>query len=67
MLAVPCGLPSYMGAWPPVSRDTAMIEPMAELAACTPHSSSAVAAEPVDAPVPDPGRRGAARLSVDEG
>jgi hypothetical protein len=27
-----------MGAWPPVSRG-AMIEPLADLAACTPHSS----------------------------
>jgi hypothetical protein len=50
MLAVPCGLPSYMGAWPPVSRG-AMIEPLADLAACTPHSSRS--AEPASDPAPD--------------
>lgn len=42
MLAVPCGLPSYMGAWPPVAREGAVIEPLAELAACTAHSSAAL-------------------------
>lgn len=41
MLAVPCGLPSYVGAWPPVVAGAAMIRPLAELAGSTPHSASA--------------------------
>ena len=39
MLAVPCGLPTYVGAWPPVVAGAAMIEPMADLAVSTPHSA----------------------------
>ena len=41
MLAVPCGLPTYVGAWPPVVAGAAMIEPMADLAVSTPHSACA--------------------------
>ena len=41
MLAVPCGLPSYVGVWPPVMVGTAMIQPLAELAGSTPHSACA--------------------------
>jgi hypothetical protein len=41
MLAVPCGLPTYVGCWPPTVAGAPMIEPLAELAASTPHSSSA--------------------------
>jgi hypothetical protein len=41
MLAVPCGLPTYVGAWPPVVAGAAMIEPMADLAVSTPHSARA--------------------------
>jgi hypothetical protein len=67
MLAVPCGLPSYMGAWPPVSRDAAVIEPLQELAACTAHSSAALRADRDGATEPTPGRRGAARSSDDAG
>ena len=56
MLAVPCGLPSYMGAWPPVSGG-ALIEPLADLAACTPHSSASAASGQRRAPAaPDTGR-----------
>jgi hypothetical protein len=29
-----------MGAWPPVSRDGGLIEPLESLAACTPHSAA---------------------------
>jgi hypothetical protein len=29
-----------MGAWPPVSPDRALIEPLEALAACTPHSAA---------------------------
>ena len=36
MLAVPCGLPAYMGPWPPVVGGR-LVSPLAELAACTPH------------------------------
>jgi hypothetical protein len=39
MLSVPCGLPTYVGAWPPVAPGAELIEPMADLAASTPHSS----------------------------
>jgi len=41
MLAVPCGLPTYVGCWPPVVAGGPLIEPLAELAASTPHSASA--------------------------
>ena len=41
MLSVPCGLPSYVGAWPPVTPGAEVIEPFAELAKSTPHSASA--------------------------
>jgi hypothetical protein len=41
MLSVPCGLPTYVGAWPPVVAGAELIEPMADLAASTPHSASA--------------------------
>jgi hypothetical protein len=41
MLAVPCGLQTYMGAWPPVVPGATMIQPLAELAACTAHSAAA--------------------------
>jgi hypothetical protein len=41
MLSVPCGLPTYVGAWPPVVAGAAMIEPMADLAVSTPHSACA--------------------------
>jgi hypothetical protein len=48
-----------MGAWPPVSRDAAMIEPLADLAACTPHSSQSAGATPDDAAPDDDGAPGA--------
>ena len=41
MLSVPCGLPSYVGAWPPVAAGRDLIEPMADLASSTPHSACA--------------------------
>jgi hypothetical protein len=41
VLAVPCGLPTYVGAWPPVVAGAELIEPMADLAASTPHSACA--------------------------
>ena len=41
MLSVPCGLPSYVGAWPPVAAGRELIEPMADLASSTPHSACA--------------------------
>jgi hypothetical protein len=41
MLAVPCGLQTYMGPWPPVVAGAEMIQPLAELAACTAHSAAA--------------------------
>ena len=41
MLAVPCGLPSYVGAWPPVMAGAELIEPLAELAGSTPYSACA--------------------------
>jgi hypothetical protein len=41
MLSVPCGLPTYVGAWPPHVAGGKLIEPMADLAASTPHSASA--------------------------
>lgn len=43
MLAVPCGLPSYVGAWPPVVLGASMIQPLADLAGSTPHAASACA------------------------
>ena len=62
MLAVPCGLSSYMGAWPPVARDGVVIEPLVELAACTAHSSAALRPGRDGAPAPAsvPGRGSAA-------
>ena len=39
MLSVPCGLPSYVGPWPPVAAGREVIEPFADLARSTPHSS----------------------------
>jgi hypothetical protein len=59
-----------MGAWPPVARDAGVIEPLAELAACTAHSSAALrpgrdGATALASPVP--GRGGAARSSDDAG
>jgi hypothetical protein len=41
MLSVPCGLPSYVGPWPPVAAGHDVIEPMADLAKSTPHSACA--------------------------
>ena len=41
MLSVPCGLPTYVGAWPPVLAGAALIEPMADLAVSTPHLACA--------------------------
>jgi hypothetical protein len=41
MLAIPCGLPTYVGAWPPLVAGAAMIQPLALLAASTPHSACA--------------------------
>jgi hypothetical protein len=41
MLSVPCGLPSYVGPWPPVAAGRAVIEPFADLAKSTPHSACA--------------------------
>jgi hypothetical protein len=48
-----------MGAWPPVSRDAAMIEPLADLAACTPHSSQSAGPASVGAAPDDDGAPGA--------
>jgi len=69
MLAVPCGLPSYMGAWPPVARDGVVIEPLAELAACAAHSSAALLPDRdrATAPVPPVQDRGGAAMSPDDG
>ena len=41
MLSVPCGLPSYVGPWPPVLAGAAMIRPLEHLAGSTPHSAAA--------------------------
>jgi hypothetical protein len=41
VLSVPCGLPSYVGPWPPVSPGAEQIEPLADLAASTPHAACA--------------------------
>jgi hypothetical protein len=41
MLSVPCGLPTYVGAWPPVRPDGEVLPPFADLAASTPHSACA--------------------------
>jgi hypothetical protein len=60
MLAVPCGLPSYMGAWPPVVAGARLIAPMAELAACTPHSAATSAPGEAAEP-PQAGAQGAAK------
>jgi hypothetical protein len=42
-----------MGVWPPVARDAAMIGPLADLAACTPHSSRSRGPVPAEAPDDD--------------
>ena len=41
MLSVPCGLPSYVGPWPPVAAGAEVIQPFADLAKSTPHAASA--------------------------
>ena len=41
MLSVPCGLPSYVGPWPPVAAGRDVIEAFADLAKSTPHSACA--------------------------
>jgi hypothetical protein len=41
VLSVPCGLPSYVGPWPPVAAGAKLIEPMAGLAGAIPHSACA--------------------------
>ena len=41
MLSVPCGLPTYVGPWPPVVAGAPMIDPLADLAVSMPHSASA--------------------------
>jgi hypothetical protein len=67
MLAVPCGLPSYMGAWPPVARNGAVIEPLAALAACTAHSSASLRPGRDAATADTAGRDDAARSPDDTG
>ena len=41
MLSVPCGLPSYVGPWPPVAAGATLIDPLADLARSVPHSACA--------------------------
>jgi len=41
MLSVPCGLPSYVGPWPPVAAGAAVIDALADLARSVPHSAYA--------------------------
>jgi hypothetical protein len=54
-----------MGAWPPVVPDGTLIEPLAELAACTPHSASSAAAD--GAPEPDPGEASPSTIAPTNG
>ena len=41
VLSVPCGLPSYVGPWPPVTAGREVIEPFADLAKSVPHAARA--------------------------
>jgi hypothetical protein len=58
VLAVPCGLLFYLGPWPPVSPGAELIDPMADLAACSAHSSAQAGAAG--------GREPSTRPGVDE-
>jgi len=40
MLAVPCGLQSYLGPWPPVVKGAPVIEPLAGLAGVSAHCAA---------------------------
>jgi hypothetical protein len=59
VLSVPCGLPSYVGAWPPVVAGAELIEPLAELAGSTPHSASACGGGRLYGRTAEPGDGGA--------
>jgi hypothetical protein len=52
MLSVPCGLPSYVGAWPPVAPGAELIAPFADLARSTPHSACACGGGAMYGPAP---------------
>jgi hypothetical protein len=68
MLSVPCGLVRYLGPWPPVGPSAALIEPLADLAACTPHAgvveSRAADDDGRDVPLPEPATPGRCRAGV---
>jgi len=55
MLSVPCGLPSYVGPWPPVAAGREVIQPLADLAKSTPHSACASGGGAMYGRPPQPG------------
>ena len=63
VLSVPCGLPSYVGPWPPVAAGREVIEPFADLAKSMPHSACACGGGAMYGRRPDAEPRSASRTT----